>query len=319
MLTLFSTPKPFRGHSRIIQRNALQSWKRLHGDAEVILFGEDEGTEEVCRELGLRYEPQVLRTEHGTKRLDSIFGRAQEMARHNILGYVNCDIILTHEFIDALQRLIAWRSRFLMVGCRWDTDVTEPLDFSHPEWQKKIIDRAHSEGYRRFYHAIDYFVFHRGMYSQIPPLVIGRIWWDHWLVGKAHDSGAAVVDVSEVVCAVHQNHDYGYHPQGMAGVWQDEEAQRNYEIAHQETRPRTIEDAKYRLTSDGIAANHFYWLAPAKRRWRDISRAVRGALRTRIWHPLLDATRSIRQVMGLKRDSVPANLRSRGRRHWMDE
>jgi len=156
------------------------------------------------------------------------------------------------------------------------------------------------------------------MYSQIPPLVIGRIWWDHWLVGKAHDSGAAVVDVSEVVCAVHQNHDYGYHPQGMAGVWQDEEAQRNYEIAHQETRPRTIEDAKYRLTSDGIAANHFYWLAPAKRRWRDISRAVRGALRTRIWHPLLDATRPIRHVLRLKRGSVPANLRSRGRRHWMD-
>jgi Macrocin-O-methyltransferase (TylF) len=142
MLTLFSTPKPFRGHSGIIQRNALQSWKRLHTDAEVILFGNDEGTAEVCRELELRHEPEVLWTEHGTKRLDSIFGRAQEIARHDVLSYVNCDIILTHGFIDALQRLLAWRSRFLMVGCRWDTDVTEPLDFSRPEWQKEIVDHA---------------------------------------------------------------------------------------------------------------------------------------------------------------------------------
>ncbi len=63
MLTLFSTPKPFRGHINIIQRNALESWRRLDPDAEIILFGDDEGAAEVCRELGLRHEPKVLRSE----------------------------------------------------------------------------------------------------------------------------------------------------------------------------------------------------------------------------------------------------------------
>ena len=43
MITIFSTPKPFSGHNEIIQRNALQSWKRLHQDIEILLFGDDEG------------------------------------------------------------------------------------------------------------------------------------------------------------------------------------------------------------------------------------------------------------------------------------
>jgi len=61
MLTLFSTPKPFHGHIGVIQRNALKSWTVLHPDVEVILFGDDEGAADACRELGLRHEPYVER------------------------------------------------------------------------------------------------------------------------------------------------------------------------------------------------------------------------------------------------------------------
>jgi hypothetical protein len=83
MLTLFTTAKPFEGHSGIIQRNALKSWKLLHSDVEVILFGDDPGSAEIARELGFRHEPFVERNSFGTKRLDYIFDRAQELARHD--------------------------------------------------------------------------------------------------------------------------------------------------------------------------------------------------------------------------------------------
>ncbi len=53
MITFFTTAKPFHGHSAVIQRNALQSWKLLDPDAEVILFGDDEGAADVCAQLGL--------------------------------------------------------------------------------------------------------------------------------------------------------------------------------------------------------------------------------------------------------------------------
>jgi hypothetical protein len=35
MLAFVTTAKPFRGHSALIRRNALQSWKLLHPDVEV--------------------------------------------------------------------------------------------------------------------------------------------------------------------------------------------------------------------------------------------------------------------------------------------
>jgi hypothetical protein len=319
MLTLFSTPKPFHGHINIIQRNALQSWKLLHPHAEIILFGDDDGTAAVCQDLGLRQIPDVLRSPLGTKRLDSIFGQAQEVARHPLLSYVNCDIILTQDFLSALQRVSTWRNPFLMVGRRWDTDITTPIDFSRSDWQEHVVALAKSEGCQRFFHNVDYFAFSKGLYPRIPPLVIGRIWWDHWLVGKAHDSGATVVDVSPVVCAVHQNHDYGYHPKGMTGVWNDEDAQRNYRLARQEVRLRTIEDAPFRLTAAGFQRNRFYFLAPLKRSYRKVSRRVRGFLRTYFWHPMLSLTRPIRHALGLKKDALAPAVRSGERRHWMDQ
>jgi len=94
MLTIFATAKPFRGHTGVIYRNALQSWKALHPGIEVILFGDDLGAAETCLEFGLRHEPFVERNGFGTKRLDYLFARAQAIAQHEILCYINCDIIL---------------------------------------------------------------------------------------------------------------------------------------------------------------------------------------------------------------------------------
>ena len=56
MLTFFTTAKPFVGRNGVIQRNALKSWMLVHPDAEVILFGDDEGSAEVAKKLGIRHE-----------------------------------------------------------------------------------------------------------------------------------------------------------------------------------------------------------------------------------------------------------------------
>ena len=114
MLTLFTTPKAFRGHIGVIQRNALRSWTLLDADVEVIVFGDDEGAAELCEELGIRHIAEVERSASGAKQLASIFGRAQEMARHDVLCYLNCDIVLTQDFVQAVRTVRAWRDRFLI-------------------------------------------------------------------------------------------------------------------------------------------------------------------------------------------------------------
>src|SRR5579862_5714466 len=125
MITIFSTPKPFQGHISVIQRNALKSWTQLHPDMEVILFGDDEGTADACRELGLRHEPHVERGSSGMKRIDYIFRKAQAIARHDLVCYVNCDIVLMDDFVRAVQLVVSKYQQFLMVGCRWDTPITQ--------------------------------------------------------------------------------------------------------------------------------------------------------------------------------------------------
>ena len=142
MITIFAMPKPFHGHIEIIQRNAIQSWMRLHPGVEVVLFGEEQGTAEVCREFGLRHEPRVGRSEFGAPLLNTVFENAQQVAKHNLLAYVNCDILLFQDFREALERTVSCRKPLLVVGRRWDLDITTPLDFSDPSLEMRLHDQA---------------------------------------------------------------------------------------------------------------------------------------------------------------------------------
>jgi len=63
----------------VIQRNALQSWKSSP-DVEIIVFGDDEARQKSAAKFA-RARPEVsLSARH--ERLDSIFGRAQQIAKH---------------------------------------------------------------------------------------------------------------------------------------------------------------------------------------------------------------------------------------------
>lgn len=301
MLTFCTTAKPFEGHSRVIQRNALKSWTLLDPRVEVILFGDDSGAAEVSREFGLRHEPQVDRNKFGTKRLDYIFRQSQEIAYHDIICYINCDIILPHSFSVALQQVSAHHHKFLMVGRRWDADIAQLLEFSSPNWESIVLDFARTSGVQRTGDAVDYFAFRRGLYTAIPPLVVGRIWWDHWLVWRACKDGAAVVDVSDLVTAVHQNHSYGYHPVGASGVWTDEQARENYSLAGGQWHLYTIDDATHILDSKGEHSNRRRFFAPY---WRFLRPTV-----IPVWHAFLDVTRPIRHRLGLRQNGRSSRAR----------
>lgn len=251
MLTIFSTPKPFRGHIEVIQRNAIQSWMRVHPDVEIILFGDEEGAGETAREFGLRHEPEVAKNEFGTKLLRGFFEPAQQMARHDVLCYVNCDIVLLPGFAGAIERVESRFEQFLMVGQRTDVDITERWDFAAKDWDQRLKELAHAKGTLVPRWSIDYFAFRRGLYQAMPPFVIGRVWWDHWLVWKASSLQAPVIDATQAVCAVHQNHDYSYHVKGASGVWNDEQAARNLKLAGGKKHLYTIEDATHELDVNG--------------------------------------------------------------------
>jgi hypothetical protein len=293
MVTFFATPKPFQGHIDVIQRNALRSWQLIHPDAEILLFGNDQGAAEVCRELGIRHVPAVRRNQHGTKYLASIYEQAQQLARHELLCHVNCDILLFDDFRLALEKIAAQFQRFLMAGQRWDVDIREPIDFQSENWSAKVRTLALQTDRQRPPHWIDYFAFRKGLYAQqIPPFVVGRPGWDNWLLWYARSSGAELIDASSVVRAVHQNHDYGYHPDGEKGVWEGEEAQENYKLLDHNRKFHTLENATQLLKTDGLYPNYRHWWVQAK---RNAYAALNPA-----WFHFLNLSRPLRQRLGLR-------------------
>lgn len=102
----------------VIQRNAIQSWKRLDPECEVILIGDDPGTPEVAEELGVRNIPNVQRNEFDTPLLDSAYQLAEDSASHSYLCYVNADIILTSSLISAFKQVRKQSDNFLMTARR---------------------------------------------------------------------------------------------------------------------------------------------------------------------------------------------------------
>jgi len=281
----------------MIQRNALQSWKALHPGIEIILFGADEGAAEAAREFGLRHEGHVERNEWGSKRLDFMFARAQVIARHEILCYINCDIILMQDFRRALERVRAMHREFLMVGRRWDTDVTEPLAFERADWATELRGLAMRCGRKCTAEWIDYFAFSRGMYgADMPPFVL-RVFWDNWLVWKALDAGKPVIDASRAVMAVHQNHDYSYHPQGKAGVWSGEEAGLNGQMAGGWRHLRTIADATEVLPPEKLKRNAMRHWSAVRRYARQAGRVLYYDVWQRVWFAVLDLTRPLRRSL----------------------
>jgi len=301
MITFFTTPKPFRGHIGVIQRNAIESWKRIHPSAEVILFGDEEGAAEAARDLRIRHIPSVKRNEHGTKYLSPIFDGAQDLAHHNFLCYINCDIILLSDFRIAAERVTALGGRFLMAGQRWDTDITASVDFHAADWEATVRRLALETNHQRPPQWIDYFAFSRGLYyKNTPPFVIGRPGWDNWLVWHARQSGARVVDTTAVIQAVHQNHDYSYHPDGAAGVWQGEEAQQNYALLDGGKRYATIANATHRLTPAGLRWNWYHWVEMLRRKsWGVISS---------MGFAFLKLIRPLRRRVGLNQAKIARSL-----------
>ena len=246
MLTLFSIPKAFHGHTRIIQRNAINSWTLMRPRPEIILFGNDEGTAEAAKSFAVRHVPQVARNEYGTPLLNDLFEQAQHAAAYNILCYVNADVILTSDFFQAVDEVVRWKTCFLLVGQRWDVDIKESLDFGDG-WENELLARLGSQGVLHPSTGMDYFVFPRGMWRDIPPFAIGRTAWDNWLVYRARAMRVPVVDATDATTVVHQSHDYLHIPAKAGDVCDGPEARRNLKLAGSWKHVFTLADATHVL------------------------------------------------------------------------
>jgi len=252
MLTLFSIPKAFDRHIGVIQRNALQSWLALRPHCEIVLCGDDRGTEAVAREFGVEHIPYIARNSYGTPLVNSAFELVERMAGYPLLCYVNADIIFVDSLATAIQTLSPLE--FLMVGRRWDIDISDTIDFTRDTWRTDIKKHIAEHGVLHPPTGIDYFVFPKGITWEFPAFAVGRPGWDNWLIYRARQLGIPVVDASHAVTVVHQNHDYAHVKNATDRTTEGPEADRNRELTGGWGHIFTIGDATHFLQLGSSAA-----------------------------------------------------------------
>ncbi|NIS83320.1 MAG: hypothetical protein GTO14_24685 [Anaerolineales bacterium] len=215
MLTFFTSSKPFgvNSHIDLIQRNAIESWKCLGEGVEVLLIGDELGMAEVANELGITHLKDVRHNEHGTPYVSSVFSLAREAARHPLLCFVNADIIFLEDLLTATRRVRDRFEQFLILGQRWNLNITQRLDFEQ-DWLRSLRRRVQSEGQLHGPLGSDYFVFERSMFTEMPDFAIGRPGWDNWTIFAGRAAGVPVVDATEAITVIHQDHDYSHLPGG---------------------------------------------------------------------------------------------------------
>jgi len=280
--------KPFRGHISVIQRNAIASWTKLEPRPQVMLFGAEEGTAETARDFGLTHIPEVSRNRHGTPLLADILAQAEEHTAGELLAYVNADIILLQKFAEGIARVCARFPKFLAVGRRTNLDITEPLEFG-PAWQQRLQDRLDREGRLETHTGIDFFVFPRGVYRDVPPLAIGRVWFDQWFIKRARQQHLPVVDLTAFSPIAHQNHDYCHVPGGRnLGTYGGPEAEENLALYGERPHTYTILSATHVMTQNGHIR-------------RVVFRKQAEAMRTFLWKIFVHRTHKMRKRCGLTR------------------
>lgn len=291
MLTVFTIPKPFRGHVGDIQRNAIESWRALRPDVQIVLVGDEDGVAQAALEGGVEHVGGVARNERGTPRIDSAFALVESVARNPLWCLVNADIVLLDDLIPTVEQVASRFRAFLVVGESRDLPVSPELPLGDSIFRRALREKAMAHGRCRGYAALDYFVFPRGHFGDLPPFLIGRACFDNWLVWRARQRGP-VVDATRRVVSVHQSHDYSHVAGGLDEVYYGDEAKYNERLAGGRARIYSLHDATHRLTRNGLL--YPYWGSRLRARENARKAKVHAQLRLEYHRSRRRQTRPVR-------------------------
>lgn len=298
MLSIFTIPKPFEGLNRVLQRNAIKSWMQLQPQCEIMLFGDDYYVAETAHEFGIQHNPVIDKNEFGTPLLSSAFTSAQKLAQNDLLVYSNSDIIFTSDLIDAVSQIN--QPSFLLCGRRWDVDIKEELNFDDREWIGKIHKKIKEAGKLHGPSGIDYFIFPRNL-VRMPDFAVGRPGWDSWLLYYARSKRIPVIDATQAITAIHQNHDYSHSKFGEKGRAAGPELLHNIQLAGGYGCMLTLREAEWLLGKNGlrrpefprrffyILSQYYFWRAilSAKRQAQErVSRLLKGSKHLQMRTPI---------------------------------
>lgn len=202
-LVVFTSLKPPIGVSGEIQRKALSNWREFFPGVEILNF---ETSACGAEDLGLDVRTVVL---PGNGRVPTFNAMVKWLFTHTeseLLLYSNGDLLFDGSLMKVCEAMP--QGNFLLTGQR--------------------IDRT-GDGEKRLHRpcGMDYFLFRRGLFLDLPPVVMGRSYCDSALVAYCLRKRVPVIDASYSVRVEHQFHDYGHIAGGRRTVCSGDAARQN--------------------------------------------------------------------------------------------
>ena len=232
-IAIFTSLKPMSGRDGENQSRSLANWQSVLPDCPIIRF---EGSL-------IPFHDMVAQVE------------AQNSA--DIFIYSNADILFDETLPAAIASLMKCgihTAPFLMTGQRIDILEDESKHLHRPS-------------------GMDWFVFRRGMFHDLPPTLMGRGYCDCALVSYCLLHNIPVVDASFCVRAEHQFHGYAHIKDGRGAAMSGNDAQANRRNnALGDFGPHCL-DATHTLSADGSLAKN---IRKRPRCWRLWNLATRG-------------------------------------------
>ena len=207
-VTFVAVPKPFENKFTIIQKNAIQSWLNLSLNVEILILCEKGFKCPVISDK-IRLIDELENTKFNRPDLSSAMRLADKYASNDCIVYINSDIILLDDFSKTIETVLDnLNDNYGIIGQRIDVNIEEEIDFSNIHWQDNVFNYV-KEGILHSKEGIDYFVFPKKFLKTLNvPLSIGGTVWDQWIVYKMLNRGYLVIDATNEIIAVHQNHSY---------------------------------------------------------------------------------------------------------------
>lgn len=191
---------------KTIQENSLNSWKWLNCEKEIFVFNKDESIKKLVSNLGLNLVTDYESSESSdlpTWRTMRNF--ASNIATDNdYIVWINSDIIVDDSLPNTIFSIKKDNNldNFVLTGKRknWKNyfKITDSNQISN------LVLESEGDKWE-----IDYFVFKKQHFSDLPKFYIARMRFDNYLLSKSISEIEHTIDCSQTVNLIHHFHGYG--------------------------------------------------------------------------------------------------------------
>jgi len=246
-LYFISSCKPIKiEQTRIIQQNAINSWKWLDIDKEILIFNRDNSIKDLCNTLKVNivdnYESSDfydLPTWRGMRNY-----LLNIVSNEDLIVWINADIVLDNSLVKTIQSLkYDYKlNDFILTGRR--TNWHNWFELSEPE---NIYDINSTDIADEW--PVDYLIFNNQHFLNMPKFYIARMFFDNYLLNIAVNSTDKTIDCTNSIRSLNQVHLYSDDCDKTYAEWvKDSYYTKEFEINRNICSPTSnINNCKYQI------------------------------------------------------------------------